>query len=489
MASTPGRRLALGLAGLAAVRVWIFALAFPFFTNVDEYRHVDAVLKYARGQAPAQAPVPYEAETARLLGVVGSPEYHRDPVSPLRAEVPLPAWRTPRDEVEARVARMEEFLRPLHSLEAGQPPVYYAVAGAWLALGRAAGLQDAALLYWVRALAGLAAFALVFACWAVLRELYPGRPLLVWGVALLVAAMPQDALYYVTADAFSPLLGGLGFLGSAWLLARREASPAGYACVGLALAAGVLCKYPNAALYVGAALATALALGTPLRRWALLWAAALLPPALWLARNAWLGVGLSGSAFKVERLGWSAQPVGEWLSHPLFTLAGAGVFLRDLVHSFWRGELVWHQRTLASPAADALYLVVSIVGLSLAGWGIWRRRRSGTAPRVEAVAAVTVLAGVAGLGLLSLAFVFGGTLHPSPSYPYFANGRLIGGVLVPFALLLVRGVEEGATLLPESWRARGAWTVLLAVVGVCLVGDAWLTLPVFASAYNGYHLP
>ena len=130
----------------------------------------------------------------------------------------------------------------------GQPPVYYAVAGAWLAVGRACGLRDAALLYWVRALSALGAVVLVFACWAVLRALYPERPFVYWGGALLVAVMPQDAAYYVTGDALSPLLGGVAFLLTVRLLAHPSAGSGAYLAAGLALAAALLGKYPNAAL-------------------------------------------------------------------------------------------------------------------------------------------------------------------------------------------------------------------------------------------------
>ncbi|MBW2269689.1 MAG: hypothetical protein JRH16_14030 [Deltaproteobacteria bacterium] len=485
--------LALGLAGLAALRVWTFAFAFPFFTNVDEYRHVDAVLKYARGAPPALAAAPYELETARLLGVAGSPEYHRDPVAPMRAEVPPPVWRGRPEEARARIAEMEDLLRPLHSLEAGQPPVYYATAGAWLALGRALGLRDAALLYWVRLLGGVAAFVLVLTCWAVLRALYPDRPLMRWGVPLLLAAMPQDALYYVTGDAFSPLLGGLGFLGVASLLVRRDAQLVRYVAVGLVLAAGLLCKYPNAALYVPALVATGFALaagGSPASRrgWLGLWTAALLPPLLWFARNLAAGAGLTGTAFKAEKLGWTLKPLGEWLGHPLFGLDGLGVFLRDLVTSFWRGELVWHQRTLASGLADGVYLVFSVAALALAAVALGRRRAASPAAAVEVAAALALLAGVSVLALLSLAFVFEGTVHPSLEYPYFANGRLIGGVLVPFCLLAVRGVECGSEFFPESLRQPLAWSVLGGVVVVAFVSEVALGAPVFTSAYNAYHL-
>jgi hypothetical protein len=485
---------AVALAGLAALRVWSFAFAFPFFTNVDEFRHVDVVLKYARGAPPALTAAPYELETARLLGVVGSPEYHRHPLTPLRAEVPPPVWQSGPDTAHARIAEMEDFLRPLHSLEAGQPPVYYATAGAWLALGRSLGLRDAALLYWVRTLGGMAAFVLVLACFAVLRRLYPGRPLMHWGVPLLLASVPQDALYYVTGDAFSPLLGGLGFLGIAMLLLRGDARPALYAAAGLTLAAGLLCKYPNAALYAPAVLATGFALSSDRsaasrRGWLAFWAAALLPPLLWFARNLAAGAGLTATAFKAEKLGWTPKPLGEWLLHPLFSLDGAERFLHDLLLTFWRGELVWHQRTLASGLVDGIYLAFSAVALALAAVALWRRRAPLPLQIVEVSAALALLAAVGVLASLSLAFVFDGTVHPSRAYPYFSDGRLIGGVLVPFCLLLVRGLEFGAELFPEPWREPLAWSVLGLLVALALVSEVVLSLPVFASAYNAYHLP
>jgi hypothetical protein len=46
------RKLILLLCAIAAVRVFIFSAAFPFFNNVDEQAHVDLVMKYARGHVP-----------------------------------------------------------------------------------------------------------------------------------------------------------------------------------------------------------------------------------------------------------------------------------------------------------------------------------------------------------------------------------------------------------------------------------------------------
>jgi hypothetical protein len=43
------RWLIFGLGAVAAIRVFVFAAAFPFFNNVDEQAHVDLVVKYSHG--------------------------------------------------------------------------------------------------------------------------------------------------------------------------------------------------------------------------------------------------------------------------------------------------------------------------------------------------------------------------------------------------------------------------------------------------------
>ena len=64
--------IALGL--LAAVRVFSFSAAFPFFNNVDERRHLDVVIKYAEGQVPRGAELISPA-TLPYLSHYASPEF------------------------------------------------------------------------------------------------------------------------------------------------------------------------------------------------------------------------------------------------------------------------------------------------------------------------------------------------------------------------------------------------------------------------------
>ncbi len=100
----------LALALLAGLRVLCFSLAFPFFSNVDEYRHFDVVLKFSRGYWPTPGPDAYETETAGFVGRFGSPEYLRDPLAPAQVEVPPPAWLQSDDFGRKRVESTRRYL-------------------------------------------------------------------------------------------------------------------------------------------------------------------------------------------------------------------------------------------------------------------------------------------------------------------------------------------------------------------------------------------
>jgi hypothetical protein len=489
----PETLVALALAALAATRVLFLSLAFPFFTNVDEFRHVDMAKKYARGYLPGREGDAYEPETPRLVAILGSPEYHRDPrrTSP----TPAPIWRSGPEVLERRIARVEASIGPIHNLEANQSPFYYSVAGAWLRLGRALGLDGGPLLYWLRGLSAPATFALVLASFALLRGVYARSRFVRLGVPALLAFLPQDCVTYVTSDALAPLLGGLAFLVCVELALRPQPGRWRGAAAGLVIAAAILTKLPNAmlgavALHCGAASRRARRAtgGAADGAWLALWVALALPVGAWLVRNQLLLGNATGDALKIEKLGWGRRPLAEWLSHPLFGPEGLGSFLAGLVSTFWRGEIAWRQVPLAHSAADGLYLAATALCLALAAVGM-RGPRLREERVAEGAAWVAILTAVAILGWLSLRFSYGPTTNPSLERPWFANGRLIAGALVPFALLFVRGIERGASWLPERWRERAAWTALTALLVASSLSESILTAPVVHSAYNFFHLP
>jgi hypothetical protein len=477
------------LAGLAALRVACFAAAFPFFANVDEQKHVDMVLKYADGFLPEPGRDAYQPEMGRLLGMYGSPEYLLLPSEP----APPPAWRRAPADMFGVIEASERFLAERANKEAEQPPVYYLVAGGWLRLGRGLGLEGARLLYFVRALGPLVAGALVLVAHRLVRDLYRDEALVRWGVPLLAAVFPQDTLFYVTPDVLSPLLGGLCFAFSLTLARRPESGGLAYAAAGLTLAAALLTKWTNAALWAVALAASlhALAHASPpaaARRFgwklALQWTLALAPVLWWCERSLRLYGDPTGSALKVARLGWGRKPLADWLDHPLFSPAGFAEFATGLVPTFWRGELAWHRTDLALSPIDALYTASTFLLLALALAGL-RGREPGRF-LAEGLATVAVAVATVLLALLSLAFVFDATTNPSASRPYFIQGRLISGVLLPFLLVYVRGLEVATARLPARWLG-GALLVSLALA--VFVSELALTWPVFASEYNAFHLP
>jgi hypothetical protein len=231
--------------------------------------------------------------------------------------------------------------------------------------------------------------------------------------------------------------------------------------------------------------------GSPLRarvgRLALLWGSLAVPVVAWVLRTRALTGSPLGTASKVEGLGWGIRPLAEWASHPLFTPGGAWAFLSDLVPIFWRGELVWHRAVLSLPAADAVYAVTT-AAFGLAGLAFWRSRGE-RARRVEAASLLCVLGAVAVLAVLSLRFVFSDTTNPSSQHPYFVQGRLVSGVWLPFAILYTRGLARCCSALPGAWSGRVAAALIAAVAALAVGSELWLSLPVFASPYNLFHLP
>jgi len=480
------------LAAATALRVGIFSAAFPFFTNVDEHKHVDTVLKYARGYAPRPGTDSFEPQMGQLLGILGSPEYHLAP----DLEPPPPPWQRPPGAMLKKIERAESFLGARANKEAYQPPVYYLGAAVWLRLGRLLGLEGGGLLYWLRMLHALAAAGLVLLAHHGLRVAYASDSLVPLGVPLLLAVFPLDALFYVTRDAVSPLLAGGAFLAALRVARRPESGTRAYALAGALTALACLAKYTNIALLAVCALLSA-RVSTSQRadsrgaalRLLLLWGLALGPIAVWLIRNQLLFGDPTATALKARRLGWEPNPFSAWPAHPLFTPAGWLAFVSGLIPKFWRGELVWRQELLAWPPADALYTLTTLLFLLLAAAALVRGRDT-RASRVTEAAAFTLLASsVAILITLSLLYVFPEIGNPSAARPWFDHGRLIAGALLPFLILYVRGLEVATTPLPRRVARPAAWGVLALVAGVALISELLLTRPVFLSGYNAFHLP
>src|SRR5256885_2951828 len=242
------RWIVIGLCLLAAIRVLVFAAAFPFFNNVDEQAHVDLVVKYSHAQPP-RGIEPFAPEAALYFAVYSTPEYFIGPEH-YGGQYPPPTWLLPREQLQKVFDDEIPFWESRLTHESGEPPLYYALAGGWMTVGRVLGLRGLSLLYWVRFLnIGLAA-ALVWIGFVATRSIFPENQFLQFGVASLLAIWPQSAFYSIQGDALSPVCFGIAFLGLVKLLQSERPGIAVAIWTGLAIAATCLIKTSNLPLPV-----------------------------------------------------------------------------------------------------------------------------------------------------------------------------------------------------------------------------------------------
>ena len=467
--------------------------AFPFFNNVDERRHFDLVIKYAAGHVPRSAEL-ISPTTLPYLSHFASPEFLAAPED-LEGGYYGPMWKHPPEEVAPTIAKIEEIWGRTPNQEFSQPPLYYLASAVSFHIGQWIGLKNGSALYWVRFLNVLFAAALVWIAYATAQMIFPDQVALRLGVPLLIAAVPQDAFYGISNDVLSPICFGFTFICLVrWFSDNHPGVSLGIP-TGLSIAAAYLTKLSNLPLIpvaIGAVLwsciaqarseklrgamptlgALAFCAATPILGW-LIW------------MKAHFG-DFTGAASKAQLLGWTAKPFSEWWSHPIFTASGMWTFVSELLASFWRGEFMWHARTIALPAMDWFYVLSSLGLISAAVVSLLRREDDTigkTQRRVLCVAAACVIATIAFLGLLSLQFDFGACFNPSRARPYFFQGRLMLGALIPFATLYVYGLNR---LL------RGVPRLTLGAVGMIAIAITISQLladrVAFTSAYNWFHM-
>jgi uncharacterized membrane protein len=488
------RRAVAFLCALAGVRVIVHTLAFPLFDNMDEQLQFDLVVAYSRGHVP-HAIEPIGAEAAATIARFGSPEYFAAPEDFPDGHYPPPSWSRPVDEVAARLASETAGWRRFPSQLSLAPPLYYAIAGGWLAAGRALGLGEAAQPYWVRALNAVFVAALVGLSYAVARRVFSARHFASLAVPALVALLPQDAYYSIQSEALSPLVSGAAFLGLL-VFARSEVPDVRAAgLTGVALAATGLTHLANLPLLAAAGGWIAIHVARRVASGALrptlpaliaLTVCAALPFGAWLVHNQLAHGDFTGSAARAALQTWTRKPISQWWPHPIFTLPGLALFWQELSVSLWRGEIIWHGRPLAWRAADLWYCLSSALFLAVAAlrllprFGVDRDERGALA-----FALACFGASLAYLAMVSVAFDFGESFYPSRDHPFFTSGRYLSCVLVPYALLYVAGLE---TLLA---RVRADTVRFAALGGILLfatVSEVAVNRVAFASDYNAFAL-
>jgi hypothetical protein len=483
----------IGFCFFAAVRVLFFSAAFPFFNNVDERRHVDLVIKYAKGHVPHGAELISPA-TLPYLSHYASPEFLSRPES-FEGGYFGPMWKHPTEEVASTIARIEEIWSRTPNQESSQPPLYYGVAAAWLHAGKLIGVKGGSALYWIRFLNVALITVLVCLAYFAARLAFPDQLALRLGVPLLIAAVPQDTFYGINNDVLSPICFGLVFICLIKWFSRGDPSISLGIATGLSIGAAYLTKLSNLPLIivaVGAILWWSIVeartgkLGEAIAPLGALAVCAATPIVAWVS---WMKThfgDFTGASSKAQLLGWTTKPFSDWWSHPIFTASGLWTFLSELIASFWRGEFMWHAQTIGYKGLDLFYVLSSLGLIFIAVISLLRARaRNVNAAqfRVLWIAVACVIAAILFLAFLSLQFDFGACINPSRARPYFFQGRLMLGALIPFAMLYLYGLSR--LLRNESGLVLGAIGAIAITISV---SDALANRVAFASAYNWFHM-
>jgi Predicted membrane protein (DUF2142) len=495
MAMPHERKLIWFFCVVAAVRVFVFSAAFPFFNNVDEQAHADLVLKYARGRVPRDLGH-YSSESADYFAMYSTPEYFTAPQQFESGKFPPPNWTLPAEQREAVVRRTAAWWESNQNHESGEPPIYYAAAGLWMNFGRSLGLSAAWLLYWVRFLNVFVAAILVWIGFVAAKLVFPKGPFIRVGVPLLLAVWPQTTFYSITSDSLSPLCFGIAFVGLLKFLEAERSNLLVATWTGLALAATCLVKPTNIMLLLVAGLALMFKINSfskrrTLRRllapFAILIGSAAVPIAVWFAWNLHTFGDLTATASKIDFLDWTRKPLHKWWPHPIFTFNGLREFWPQTIASFWRGEFVWHGERLASPLSDGFYwisstFVILFTAIGLIWWfaKLTRFQRQSLWLALSSFIVLLLL-----LVVLSIAFDFGTCVYPSREHPYFTSGRLLSAAAAPFFLVYAYALDRVLLWFPPGWPR---WILLTGIVLFLAVSQCVLNWRAFSSEYNFFHL-
>ncbi len=499
------RKFVLWLCLIGAIHAFIFSAVFPVFNELDEGCHFDLVVRYSHGQLP-RGLQPMCREASLYLLTYRSPEFMGRPQDNPDGHFPAPSWMgTSTNAPVSREAAFEKAATDWESVkklpywtnyETSQPPLYYMLAGLWWRAGQWLGLAGLWLVYWLRFLNVPLVAVLVWIGHRAAREVFPEDKFFTLGVPALIAFAPVQAFYSIQNDVLSPVCFGIAFI----LLMRlwRAENPGASLCMmlGLSLAAVFLTKLSNVPLLAVSGIFIALKIfrlakqGTlqrSLPALGLLAGCAALPMAAWLAWTRIAFGDFTGSAAKLRFITWTLKPFPEWWHHPIFTPHGLWTFVSQLADTSWQGSLHWHRNLLTLPAVNAVYAIMTLAFLIFALLRLLMRARAqaGFQRDILWFSFGCLAAGAAFLAYLSIIYDFGICIDPSREHPYFAEGRLILGAMIPGLLLYLYGLDYLLRDAKSRWVKPVSLAVIILFMLISEVATDW---PVFASQYNWYHL-
>jgi hypothetical protein len=473
----------------AALKTLFFSVSLPFFA-VDEELHFDAIHKFANGYRIQPSLPRFDPESVEIIELYQSPQFLKSP-DPGKAWVPAGWWCRPsRERLPAQVADRVAGWRQIGNVEVDAPPAYYLMGAVWYKLGRRMGYSGLFLLYWLRALNAVGFGLLVLFSWLFVRECYPDNSFLAISVPLFLLVFPQDCFLSIIPNSLSATFMSLTLWLCAKLWSRSDRGLWFYLATGAMAAVTALLGFGNFTVALPVVWIAWRIVKTPqasssrtailTKAFAML-AAAALPVGAWLVRNDIVLGNWSGSKSKQEYLTWSVKPLSEIFHHPIFRWEGFGYFVSTLSRNFWRGELSWQ----AAPRVgwiDPFYLWFSLLFCGIFTFRALRRR-GGEAPQrfADTASIVMVASSVLFLMVLSLPFDFGRCFYPSEARPYFVSGRIIIGILLPFLIMFLGGLE---TLCGWIAKSLNPIYVALPLAAVIFLAETVLFLPILSSRFN-----
>lgn len=489
------RSLLWSLCAFALLRIFFFSAAFPFFNNVDEQAHFDTVVKYSKGYLPRKERMNYERESAQLIILYGSPEYFNKPGEFRSGKIPPPLWHYKQHSsiVDQQTGRLVSQTNH----ESSSFPIYYALAGVWYNLGKQMGIAGGHLLYWVRFL-NIPLYALLF--WIAhlfSKKYFPDSLMLQLVFLLLLSCFPQDVFYSINSDALSAPFAAISFYLLIKIHNADKPSAGCYALTGIMVAATVLVKTSNFPILV------LFAVSGSIRVWKLLntgrlkeqWTGLLfmasgcmLPIILWFGWNLYAMGDITGSTEKISSLGWTLKPFDEIREHPIFSLKGFAYFISELLKTFWRGEFVWGLERIASAGMDFSYVISSCLFVICSMVHSLAVNKDSFSNRlfINGINTLALFLWISFLALLSIVYNFGDCWYPSEASPFFTSGRLMMGMLIPFLILYIDGLD-----IVISWISKNRINLLWPLLLICILitcSEFRMTHAIMKSSYNWFHM-
>jgi hypothetical protein len=447
MSSPPHRLIVLFLCVFAALRVGIYSAGFPVFNNVDELMHFDLVIKYSEGKFPHRIEN-ISATSARYITGCGSAEYgHWDPETAWKNKPLFMVKPAPDDIIQG----LTDYWVTRPNYESGQGPVYYALAALWKHLGDFLIPAESCLLpYWIRFLNLLLIALLVWISYKTALLTFPGNNVMIIGVPLFTAILPQDTFYSIQNDVLSPVFFGFTFIAVIHLIRSHVPSIRWSLIAGASVSLAVLTKTNNLPLILLVVAYVTVRFFKLLRTekfadirkpFIYFYISALVPVGIWFIANSIFFGDILASAGKIEFLQWKYKSLSEWLNTSFLTGHGVLAFWTELMATFWRGEIVWSSAKIAMPGADNYYWLSTSILMVFAAFSLFKKQNE-FQKRIIQFCFASFLAVLFFMIFLSLCFDFPHNAYPSFEKPFFTSGRLMSGCLIPFLFLYLLGFQH-----------------------------------------------